>query len=174
MALSQLARDILASLPTDSFVEADTPSDMSIEVPSDSVISEYTIIRICEIFRNIRHDPVRCSVDLTRHTIHLKTGGCVFTEPIYHKCDLVASTESEKTAVQIADNLGTVDHDDLVPHFAMNTDEKNTVLKLANLLHVSHDAILHYTRGTPNIQVQYDMSLRTVCLLIPRHNKRKR
>jgi len=161
-------------LPSDSFIETDTSTDITVEVPPRSIITDDAIDAICTIFRAGRSEPVRASVDFRNHTIHLKTGGCSFIEPSCYESGLVASTESERLAVRIANSIGTIDYDDLVPKCTMNTNDKHTVLNLANLLHVSHDTVRYYTRDERDMSVQYDMPLRTVCVLVPRQNKRKR
>ena len=174
MALSSTARDILDMLPSDSFIETDTSTDIAVEVPSRSIITDDAIDAICAIFRGARSEPVRASIDFKNHTIHLKTGGCSFVEPAHRESGLVASTESENLAVRIADRIGTIDYDDLVPHCTLHTNDTHTVLHLADLLHVSHDAVRYYTKEEQDLSVQYDMPQHAVCVLVPRRNKRKR
>ena len=174
MALTPCTRDILALLPRDTYVERETDTLLEIEIPQHCRMTGAKIAAICRLFRGDKVEPVRCSIDFASSCVCLKRGGCTFTDATYRRSGLTGSTESEKLLVKIADHMGTIDHDDLAPVYELTTDDDNARLNLAGLIHVSHDAVEHYTREYSSSKLEYDMSQSTVSVLVPRANKRKR
>ena len=174
MALTSRTRDILALLPTGTYVDRDTDASLEIELPDEYTVTGDKITAMCRIFRGEQAELVRCSIDFANSSICLKRGGCTFTDTTYRRSGLTGSTESEKVLVALADHMGTIDHDDLAPEYALTTDETYTRLDIAGLINVSHDAVAYYTREHPSSKLEYDLSQSTVSVLVPRANKRKR
>jgi len=175
MAVSGAARDIRAALGDGAYVDRDTTNHISLEVPNLRWLSEETIDTIAGMFRGHRDCPIHCGVDLESSVVNLKAGGCTFDEPAKpRKTGLVGTTESEKMLVQVASSLGTIDFDDLIPVFELHDSDQHSILHILGLLHVSHDSLLHHTKGYSDLTVRYDMQNKSVHLLLPRLSKRKR
>jgi len=174
MALSKEGRDILNLLPSETYVEVETDYRIELEVAPDFIIDGELIQHMCRLYRHGSAEPVRCSIDFLHRTIQLRRGGVVVVERCSRASGLTAVTESERAAVNAADQIGVIDHDDLIPTFAMETDDAHTTLMISGLVHISHDALLHGLRDLPQCGVQYNMGDSTVSVRLPRANKRKR
>jgi hypothetical protein len=174
MAMSEAGRDILALLPRDTYVDIETDDGIEFEVPREHSITGTTIARMCNAFQNGKAESVRCSIDFSHSAIRLKKGGVVIVEQTHLPSGLTGSTEGERAAIRVADNMGVIDHDDLVPVFTMDTTDTHIRLHIQGLINVCHDALVYYLQGQPSHTLEYDMARSRVTVLLPRVNKRKR
>ena len=173
MALSDAARDILALLPRDTYVGRETDDGIELEVPP-TCIGCSTLARMREAFRDGNAQPVRCSIDFGQKSIQLKRGGIVIVEHTPVASGLTGTTEGEKAAIDVADHMGVIDHDDLVPVFTMDITDTHIRLNIQGLVNVCHDALEYYLKDHPEHTLEYDMAQSMVTVLLPRQNKRKR
>lgn len=174
MALSQIARDVLELLPKETCVDIETDDGIEIALPKGACIRSSTLDSICSAYQAGSEKSVRCSIDFFNDIIRLKQGGIVIVQNTHFPSGLTGTTEGETAAIRLAERLGVIDHDDLIPKFTVDTTETHVCLNIMGLLNVCHDALVYYLKDQPSYTLEYDMAQSTVSVLLPRLNKRKR
>lgn len=171
--------DILRILGHGTFVDTATSNKMAIEVQPNTVLSQKTVAEICQRFKSVSKEVVRCSVDMQHNMIYLRRGSCAVTDGKAAYSPrirlLEPSTESERTLADAAKTLCTIDYDDLVPTFAFDSSSDYCILNIRGLLHISHDALMACLGDKySTLRVQYDFPRGCLQLCAPYSSKRKR
>ena len=175
MTQKQATQDILTALGDSTYVVNDTEQHLQLEIPNHPGVTGDTLERIKMLFCNNRAVSVNCSIDFENSAIHLTTTATTFADRINQSSvNLNAITESERELCEIAQNMGTIDYDDLVPQLKLGNNDNYTYIEISDLLHVSHNAVVYYLEDYQNVVVKYDMRCKCVYLLLPKKTKRKR
>ena len=166
MALSRCAQDILCLLP-DAVVDIDLPNKLTLEL-GPRALSRATLDDILDSFGSDAHAEINFETRqlvLTRKQVSFKP-----LKPI--KSGLKGTTESEREAVQFADQMQVIDFDRLIPEFELHSSDNHVLLHIKHLLCVSHNALL--LQLPPKCGCIFDMNECTVVVTFPKVNKRKR
>ena len=134
MPLSEAALDILESLPKDTVLYDDGKEFIKVKVPVDSIITG-------KMLRPWHNITVNFRTRVLTICISTETSPQMQSKGSPRKSQLKPETESERLAAKMADSMGCVDCDCLVPDFALVTNSNDTILKIRRLLRVDDDLI---------------------------------
>jgi len=174
MALSAAARDILTIIGEDCAVYMDSDHEIVIDVANKRLVPGSVLSKAIELLASKGMSKMHCSVDFQNDQITFKSGTCIIDMPLTLDPGKDPETESEKAAVAIVRSMGVIDLDNLLPECCIESSNGVTCVKFSRLLHVSHDAIVHYLHQHIEPDVVYDMDRHVVCVTLPRVQKRKR
>ena len=166
MALSTCAQDILTLLPH-ALVDIDLPNELTLEL-EPRTLSQATLNDVLQSFGSDAHAEINFETQqltLTRRTINFKPLKAI-------KSGLKGTTESEKEAVQFADQMQVIDFDRLIPEFELQSSEGGVHLHIKNLLCVSYNALAKQL--PPKCGCVFDIKKSVIILSFPNNNKRKR
>lgn len=166
MAITTCAQDILKLLPG-SLLDIDLPNEITVVLGVD-MLSDAILQEVYTLFG----DASEGAIDFENKTLSVTRQRITFKQLRAVKSGLVGTTESERAAVTFADELDVIDYDRLVPTFAMSSSSAGTVLRIQNLLRVSHNALI--AQLPPTCSCAYDIENGEVRVTFPTVNKRKR
>ena len=158
-------------------VDIETANALAIHLSSTYTLANIHIDQAMRLFAGTDDiEEIQCSIDLEDRILHLHRsdpGSSATTSLSAGIPKLRGTTESEKAAAVFASRLRVFDYDDLVPQCRIDSDQSCTYLHMANLCHVSHNAL---ARQIPDscIAFEYSMSTREVVVRFALVNKRKR
>lgn len=167
MAISESATDILRALPADTILYDDTNQYIRVKVPRDSTIESTTIARWTGIV-----------VDFRTQLITIQTSSDSVSSPrdpvdnSPRKSGLKPQTESERTAAAMADSMGCIDCDNLVPSYELQSTHASTQLLIGRLLQVNDDALRDHLPVQATHYV-YNMKKRVTIVHFSSDRKRK-
>jgi hypothetical protein len=174
MALSACARDILKLLGEGSSVYIDAETEIVIDVTRIHTVKGNALTSAIDMLAAQGRKRMHCSVDFEKAQVTFKPGTCIVDTPLQLDVGKDPDTESDKAAVAIARSMGVIDLDNLLPECCIESSNGVTRVYFSRLLHVSHDAVVHYMRAHAGLDVAYDMDEHMVCVSLPRTQKRKR
>lgn len=172
MPLSQKALDVLQELPhtSETFVDTDTAQLLTIGVPRNTTLSSAHL-------ENARaawgHAKSRASVDFDTCRIHFRASADPIPQVSCQCKPPKATTSSEQQAVKLAQKLGIIDLDDLIPQYELFTHSTHTELNISGVQHVCHDAIQRHIPPS-GCTLQYRFISKDISIFYERENKRKR
>ena len=165
MGLSDDAADILAELPEDKLLYTDTSSEVNVRLPAKAKINGRALLRWPAATINMRSRMV------TIYLHHLSSSPVKASSP--QKSGLSGTTASEQRAIKLADRMGCIDLDNLVPKFELSSSDGRTCLAVSRLLRVD-DAKVRAALQDISCDYQYDLEKRKVLFYFESDNKRKR
>lgn len=174
MALSACVRDILVLLGEGSSVYIDTKTEIVIDVTGIHAVKGSGLTSAINMLAAQGKKNMHCSVNFEKSQVTFKSGTCIVDKPLQLDFRADPDTESDRAAVAIVHSMGVIDLDNLLPECCIESSNGVTCVYFSRLLHVSHDAVVHYLREHAGLGVDYDMDEHTVCVSLPRTQKRKR
>ena len=166
MALSTCAQDILTLLPH-ALVDIDLPNKLTLEL-GPHTLSDKTLSNILDSFGSDAHATINFETQhltLTREKVSFKKLKSI-------NSGLKGTTESEREAVQFADQMQVIDFDYLIPEFDLQSFDNHVHLQIKHLLCVSHNSLA--TQLPPKCECIYDVNEGVILIKFPKVNKRKR
>ena len=166
MALSTCAQDILTLLPH-ALVDIDLPNKLTLELESHT-LSQATLSDILDSFGSDAHAEINFETQqliLSRKQVNFKPMKAI-------KSGLKGTSDSEKEAVQFANQMQVIDFDRLIPEFELQSSESHVHLHIKHLLCVSYNALAKQL--PPKCGCVFDMKKNIIVVSFPINNKRKR
>lgn len=169
MELSNEARDILRLLPADAVLYEDSSSQISVRLQETDVLTSPAMAAIYDTIDG----EVSSSIDFRTRMVCITFDArppVLSSSP--RASGLVSCTVGEQHAVDMANRMGAIDYDNLVPSWTMTTTGGDTTLVLGRLLRISHDALLRQLSPRCT-RVEYRMHDQTTALYFAAEKKRK-
>ncbi len=174
MATSVTARDILNLLGKESVIIIDSRREIMFHVSSKSVIQGSALTRAINLIEKSGMAKMHCSVDFEESQIMFKSEPLLVNTLLNLDPGNNLDTESEKAAADIVRSMGVMDLDNLRPECCIKSSNGSTHVHFSRLLHVSHNAVVHYLQEHKGVEVTYDMDNHLICVSLPNVSKRKR
>jgi len=164
MELSQRAHDILRALPRDSMVYSDDADIISVKLPRTAIVDDTALSHFgdCEIDFETR------LLTISLHEVEPFSPRS--PRPPAQPLDPV--TTGETNAASMANTMGRIDFDNLVPSFRLSSVGEHTTLVIGRLLRVSNSA-LRQQLPSSSTHYEYRLQERVTVVFFPAAKKRK-
>lgn len=136
MGLTETAIDVLRALPTNSLVCADGEDEIVVRVPPSTVLKREHMSKLHH------HTIVELDTCLLRVLLSEDKLDELPTSP--RPCTLTACTVSERQAADMANEMGCIDLDQLVPNYTISTSGNVTSLRINRLLKIDDECLAKY------------------------------
>ena len=168
MSTTSIAKDILDVYP-DAYIGIDCADKIEFELNTTTVLPSTQVSQFVKLFG----PNAACSVNLESKLVTISTTSVKFKKFPLLKSKLVATTESEKAAVQFADALNVIDFDYLTPEFSLESTDVRTLLRIRNLICINHNELMRHIEN-PSVECVYHFAQQQIVISFPKSSKRKR
>lgn len=162
MELSARASDILRKLPRESIVYTDNERAISFKIPRAAVLSSAMLSELAT-----------CDINFETRMLTVSLQALEPLSPHSPRpAELKPVTVGEKYAAEMANTLGRIDFDNLVPTYRIASTADHTQLIIGRLLRIDNSA-LRRQLSADSIGYEYRMLDRVCVVLFPVVKKRK-